>query len=324
MRIVMISATKFGQRCLEAAAALPGCEVAGVLTAPENFSISYRPQGVRNVLHADFQPAASRLGAPVHVMTGHMSEPEIVERFRAWRPDLTLVVGWYHLVPGAIREIAPALGLHASLLPDYAGGAPLVWAMINGERKTGITLFRLDDGVDTGPIVAQAEEPIHDDDTIATLYARIEQRGIELLDRHLPQFQAGDVRYRLPDPSARRVFPQRGPEDGRIQWSWPARRIYDFVRAQTRPYPGAFCLLDGDPVRVWAARILPAAAGAVDKSAPGQMDQQADPDGTMRVACGAREAIGLVELEYGGRPMSGAEFLGRHGLDDQARPRILG
>ena len=322
MRIVMVSATKFGQRCLEAAAAVPGCEVAGILTAPETFSISYRPQGVRNALHADLRPVAQRLGSPVHVMTGRMTDPEVVERFRAWRPDLTLVAGWYHLVPRTIRELAPAVGLHASLLPDYAGGAPLAWAMINGERRTGITLFRLDDGVDTGPIVGQAEETIFDDDTIATLYARIEERGVELLRRYLPRFVAGDIQYHTPDPAARRVFPQRGPEDGRIEWSWPARRIYDFVRAQTRPYPGAFCYLDDVPLRVWAARMIPEEARAADAGAPGQLGPGAA-EGMLQVGCGAREAIGLVEVEYQGRSMNGAEFLSRHGLDASARPRKL-
>ena len=88
------------------------------------------------------------------------------------------------MVPKSWREIAPAYGLHASLLPKYGGGAPLVWAIINGEKETGITPFQMDDGVDSGPIAGQIQEPIKTGDTIATLYARIEQSGVGVVARN--------------------------------------------------------------------------------------------------------------------------------------------
>jgi methionyl-tRNA formyltransferase len=188
-------------------------------------------------------------------MEGKMTHPELVGKVRSWRPDFILVAGWYHMVPASVRQMAPTAGLHASLLPDYSGGAPLVWAIINGERQTGITLFLMDDGVDTGPIIGQAAEPIHPDDTIATLYARIEQRGVELLREHLPRIARGEATFTAQDESRRRVTPQRSPADGEIDWAAPARRVYDFVRAQTRPYPGAFTHLAGEQVVVWRARL---------------------------------------------------------------------
>jgi methionyl-tRNA formyltransferase len=83
-----------------------------------------------------------------------MNEPGLFQTVTSWNPDAFLVAGWYHMIPKIWRNLAPAYGLHASLLPDYSGGAPLVWAMINGETKTGVTLFQMDDGVDSGPIVA--------------------------------------------------------------------------------------------------------------------------------------------------------------------------
>ena len=271
MKIAFVGASSFGLRCLEAVLGQPGCEVVGILSLPETFSISYRPGGVRNVLHADFEPIARRHGIAFHVMHGAMGDPEIVGLFRSWKPDLVLAAGWYHLIPAAIRDIAPALGLHASLLPDYSGGAPLVWAMINGEKRAGITLFRFDDGVDSGPIVAQAEEPILDDDTIATLYARVEARGIELLQRAFPAIAAGRAQYRPQDASRRRVFPQRAPEDGRIDWRWPARRVYDFIRAQSRPYPGAFSTFRGERLTIWRAALPGAADSHPVAGVPGQI-----------------------------------------------------
>ena len=123
------------------------------------------------------------------------------------------------MIPKRWRELAPANGLHASLPPDYSGGAPLVWAMINGESRTGITLFQMDAGVDFGPIVGQKEEQILPSDTIATLYSRIEERGLELLQEVLPQLVHGTLKLKQQDENKRRIMPQRSPEDGLIDWN---------------------------------------------------------------------------------------------------------
>ena len=88
-----------------------------------------------------------------------MNESLLIEKVNAWKPDLFIVVGWYHILPKSWRNLAPAYGMHASLLPNYSGGAQLFWAMINGEKKTGITLFKMDDGIDSGPIVGQKNNP---------------------------------------------------------------------------------------------------------------------------------------------------------------------
>ena len=145
-----------------------------------------------------------------------MNKPGLFEAVAEWKPDMFLVAGCYHMVPKRWRELAPAYGMHASLLPDYSGGAPLVWAMINGETKTGISLFQMDDGVDFGPIAGQKEEPIYPGDTIATLYDRIEERGVELLRNKLPQLANGTLKLKLQlqNETKRRIMPQRSPKDG--------------------------------------------------------------------------------------------------------------
>ncbi len=254
MNLVFIGASRFGLRCLELAFRTPGCQVVGVVTAPQTFSISYRPEGVNNVLYADVATFASDRGVPSYELERSMSEPGLLDTVAAWKPDAFLVAGWYHMVPKVWRDLAPAYGLHASLLPDYSGGAPLVWAMINGETKTGITLFQMDGGVDTGPILGQVEEPIHSDDTIATLYARIEERGLELLSDVLPRLADGSAALRPQPIEGRRVMPQRGPQDGWVDWTWDCARIDRFIRAQTRPYPGAFSTLNGEPIHFWQGR----------------------------------------------------------------------
>jgi methionyl-tRNA formyltransferase len=251
MNLVFIGSSSFGLRCLETCLQLPEVKVVGVVTAPKTFAISYSPSGVTNVLHADVLTIAQARHIPARTLERSMNEPGLLEAVAAWKPDAFIVAGWYHMVPKTWRGMAPAYGLHASLLPDYSGGAPLVWALINGESKTGITLFQMDDGVDSGPIAGQREEPILPNDTIATLYERIEDRGLELLREALPRIASGSIKLYQQDESKRRVMRQRSPKDGLIDWTKDAKFIDRFIRAQTRPYPGAFTTLNGKSLTIW-------------------------------------------------------------------------
>lgn len=256
MRLVFIGATEFSRRCLAACLDLDAVQVVGVVTSSPRFEISYRPSGVQNVRHADLAELAQSASIPVLNIARGMGDASLLESVVKLRPDAFVVAGWFHMIPRSWREFAPAYGLHASLLPAYRGGAPLVWAMINGEKETGITMFMLDDGVDTGPIVGQRSVPIHPDDTIATLYSRIESAGLELVRAHLPRIAAGTAALTPQRPSNSGPCPQRGPEDGIIDWSQTAEAIDRFVRAQTRPYPGAFTFVDGRKIHIWRAAVL--------------------------------------------------------------------
>jgi methionyl-tRNA formyltransferase len=273
---------------------LPDCQLVGVLTAPRQFSISYRPTGVTNVLHADMSEFAAAHAIPCQFLSKGMNDPELFSAVCDWRPDCFIVVGWYHMVPAAWRKVAPAYGLHASLLPDYSGGAPLVWAMINGERRSGITFFQFSDGVDNGPVVGSLPTDILPEDTIATLYARIEDLGLQLLQDYVPLLARGAARLMQQDESKRRLCPQRSPEDGRIEWSQGAERIHDFIRAQTRPYPGAFALLGDAKISIWRSALRPREG---PKLQPGEL---ALIDGCLWVGCGQQTVLEIVEVgEHG-------------------------
>lgn len=309
MNIVFIGASKFGLRCLEACIEMPEVKVVGVITAPRTFSISYQPSGVINVLHADLAAFARDHQIPVAMLADSMSDPGLLDVVTVWQFDAFIVAGWYHMIPKTWLALAPAYGLHASLLPDYRGGAPLVWAMINGETKTGISLFQMVDGVDSGPIAAQAEESIRNDDTIATLYARIEERGLVLLRDALPAMANGALTLRSQDESKRRTLPQRSAEDGRIDWNQDCVVIDRFIRAQTHPYPGAFSTLNGNPIIIWAARPLP----QFQDAETGHVKQTADT--CYMIACGTG-GIALSEISYGQRKYTGpqiTDLLGRGG-----------
>ncbi len=237
---------------------MDGLTVSGVVTAPKTFPISYRKDNdFNNVLHADVGSYCKSMNIEHVSITKGMKDANLLEKVKSWKPLLFIVAGWYHLLPKEWRDLAPAYGLHASLLPDYSGGAPLVWALIHGEKKTGITLFQMDAGVDSGPIVGQLEEVIHEDDTIATLYERIEDKGLELLRVQMPKLVSGKVELSDQDESKRKTYPQRTEKDGEIDWTWDSTKIKDFIRAQTKPYPGAYFYIKGKKVIIWDADVLP-------------------------------------------------------------------
>lgn len=255
MKLLFIGSTKFGLLCLEKCLLMPEIDIVGIVTNSQIFSISYNPNGVTNFLYQDFNPIAQKYKIPIFRMTNKMNDIGLIDKIKEWKPDFILVVGWYHIIPKEILNMAPTAGLHASFLPDYSGGSPLVWAIINGEKETGISLFLMDQKVDHGPIIGQLKEPIYFEDTIASLYARIEKKGLQLLECYLPKIAQGNVNYRVQDEKKRRIMPQRCPEDGEINWNWSAAKIYNFIRAQTKPYPGAFTYLKEEKITIWQSSL---------------------------------------------------------------------
>jgi methionyl-tRNA formyltransferase len=306
MRVVFIGSSRFGLRCLDLINRLPFIKIVGVITGLKTFPISYRPEGVTNVLHADVQAFCNAIDLPCVTLERSMKENALHEAVVRWNPDAFLVVGWYHMIPKSWREIAPAYGLHASLLPDYSGGAPLVWAMINGEKKTGITLFQMDDGVDSGLIVGQVEESILERDTIETLYARIENLGLELLESALLRLASKTADFRAQNESNRRIFPQRTPKDGLIDWTKDAIFIDRFIRAQTRPYPGAYTFLNGDRLIIWASSCAESVA-----KPPGTVAQY---QGGYRVSCGVGSLL-IDIVHYQGEDIKATRLIDLLGSD---------
>ena len=256
MKIVFIGATSFSLKCLKKIVSIPSCEVIGVITSPKKFNISYSINKVKNILHSDLTKYCELKSIDYSLTGDGMKSEDLLKTVKKWNPDIFFVSGWYYMIPQKWMMIAPAYGMHASLLPDYSGGAPLVWAMINGEKKTGITLFKMDKGVDSGPIVGQLSVPINKNDTIASLYKKIELKGIELIDKYLPMVVNGKAKLKIQDEKKRKIYPQRSPKDGEIDWNMPSIKIENFIKAQTKPYPGAFTIINGKKVIIWDADIL--------------------------------------------------------------------
>ena len=252
VKLLLIGASAFTENCLRKIIEINGIDVVGIISNASSFKISYSKSEVKNVLHKDLSNFAEGLQIPFICLKEGMNERGLFERVCQLAPDIILVAGWYHMIPKKWMNTWKIFGMHASLLPKYRGGAPLVWAMINGEEYAGISLFLLNKGVDTGPIVGQLKVKILPTDTIATLYAKIERLAEKLLEIQLPLISKGQEKY-LPNGNEFEVMPQRTPDDGLICWNNSVNFIDRFIRAQTRPYPGAFFIFKEQKITIWSA-----------------------------------------------------------------------
>lgn len=217
-------------------------------------------------------------GIPLHYVR-NMNDPGPVATLKALAPDLVFCVGWTQLLHREVLEIPRlgCIGFHASLLPRYRGRAPVNWAIIKGERESGNTMLLLDDGVDTGDIIAQRAFPISDDDTCATTYDKVAASEDEMIREVMPLLHQGCLPRRRQDDSRATLMPPRRPDDGRIAWRRPSRELHDWVRALTHPYPGAFTSFDGTPVFVWKARSANGTNGQTHPVRPGWWRVEGEP-----------------------------------------------
>lgn len=252
-----------------------------------------------------FRELCEREGLPLEVVTPRSLEPVL----DALRPRVVIVVGWYWRIAERLLRKVPLgfVGVHASLLPRYRGGSPLVWAVINGEKEAGVTLFRLSEELDAGDYVDQVSFPIRDDDYIADVLRAASAAAVSLLKAHFADILSGRVTWKRQPAEPVSYCAARRPEDGRIDWGKSAREVYNFVRAQSRPYPGAFTAIGGRKLTVWRAR-------PVDVPVYGTPGQVAfvGTDGVW-VACGGGTALEILEVqEEGGEPLPAARVLGSH------------
>jgi methionyl-tRNA formyltransferase len=181
------------------------------------------------------------------------------------RPDLIFSFYYRRLIPMRLLDLAPlgAFNMHGSLLPKYRGKAPVNWAVLNGEDHGGATLHHMVAKPDAGDVVDQERVPIGERDPAAVVMRRVVAAARQVLERRLEQLLAGTAPREPQAAAAATYFGGRTPEDGRIDWRWPARRSFNLVRAVTRPYPGAFAdFPDGRRLIVWWAEPEPAEPGA--------------------------------------------------------------
>lgn len=280
-------------------------DVSIVVTQPD------RPAG----RHARLQPsavkeAAGRLNLEVF-QPENINDAQAVARLRAAAPDAVVVVAYGQFLKSAIISLAPhgAINIHASLLPAYRGAAPINWAVIRGETKTGITTFSIDRGMDTGPILLQRSLPIEPDETAGELEPRLADLGAETLLETLAGLESRMIVPTAQPSDGVSYAPCLCRDDGLIDWSRPAGEIHDLVRG-TNPWPGAWTTLCEERCKIHRTVRTDSARGEIP---PGVI---ALPEtGRLLVACGDR-LLEVVEIQRQGRPrISGKQFL--NGLRDR-------
>jgi len=314
MRIVFMGASELGWECCRTLFEI-GQEVVGIFSIPEEFRISWSPQPVRNVRFRNFEDLALRHSIPIIYVTGKMTDDSYYNALSNLKPDLLVVVGWYYMIPRRLRNIAAlgAVGIHASLLPKYRGGAPLVWAIINGESRAGVSLFHFSDGVDDGDLIGQIGFPIQAENMIADVVQKSVVASVDLIKQYIPGLADGTAPRLKQDHALATFVPQRKPEDGLIDWDTKSVwQIYNWIRAQSHPYPGAFTYLRGEHITIWKAKISDHFLDEVRK--PGEIYLFAD---TCSVWCADGRLLELEEVGLqDGRAVGGNEFIRSKSLEN--------
>jgi methionyl-tRNA formyltransferase len=230
--------------------------------------------------------------------------PEVLAQLRLLKPDFLFSFYYRHMLKPEVLALAPrgALNMHGSLLPRYRGRVPINWAVINGETETGATLHYMVEKPDAGDIVDQQAVPILADDTALDVFRKVTQAAETVLQRSLPALIAGNAPRIAQNLAAGNYCGGRKPEDGRIDWQWPALRVHNLVRGVAPPYPGAFAVIGDKTLRVLKTRPTGETASLANTPALYWVDSHC------YAACGDRQVLELLEIELNGAMLTAADF----------------
>jgi methionyl-tRNA formyltransferase len=300
VRVIFFGTAEFAVPSLAALAKDPGCHVLGVVTQPD------RPKGRALQLHpSPVKALALTLGLPVW-QPAKARAAEFVAFMREQAPELIVVAAYGQILPQSLLDIprAGCLNVHGSILPKYRGAAPIQWAILNHDAETGVTIMKMDAGLDTGAIVSIVTTPVQATDNAQTLHDRLAALGAELLIRTLPGYLSGEVQP-VPQPATGSTYARKiTKEDGLLDWTLDATTLWCRVRGLT-PWPGTFTSLTvggkSQGLKVWRAEP------AEGSGRPGEVIGSSKAG--LVVAC-AKGALRLLELQReGGKRLPAHEFL---------------
>lgn len=305
LRTVFFGTAELACPSLAALARTPEFQVAAVVTQPD------RPKG-RDLKRqpAPVKTLALELGLPVW-QPERCRAPAFLDQLRAAAPAFIVVAAYGQLLPPDLLAIPPlgCLNVHTSLLPRYRGAAPIQWAILNGDTETGVTIMKIDEGLDTGDLLTRAATPILPTDDARSLHDRLAAFGAGLLVRTLQEYVAGRITPH-PQPAKDACYARKIVKaDGLLDWTRPARELHRRLRAFT-PWPGVFTHQPGQKpilLKIHRAEVVRASAGR-----PGEI-LQANQQGLV-VRCG-EDGWRILELQReGGRRLAASEFLAGHPL----------
>jgi methionyl-tRNA formyltransferase len=302
MRIVFCGTPEFAVPTLRRLVTEPGFRVEAVVTQPD------RPRG-RGLEVASSPVKEAALEAGVYVYQPEkIKSDSAYDFFKRIVPDAVVIIAYGQIIPQRLIEI-PRFGwinLHASLLPRYRGAAPINWAILAGETRTGLTTMQIDAGMDTGPILLQQEMEVGPDETAPDLARRMAEAGPELMIETLHKLERGEITPRPQDNSQASYAPPLKKEHGRLDWSLPAEQIYNRIRG-LEPWPGAFTTFRDRLCHLWGRPAVSApspAPGAI----PGKLTQSG---GKIFVVCGNGTWLQLDAVRLEGRKRVTAEEFAR-------------
>lgn len=220
---------------------------------------------------------------------------ELKKYILEYNPDLCIVSGWYYVISSELLHLVRGgfIGIHYSALPRYRGFAPVVWSIINGEKKVGFSVFSFDEGMDTGVVWYQEELEIQDDEYIEDVLSKLDERVCSFFDSSFLDILNGEISPKAQDTHEISYGAKRTKEDGRIDWALPAEKIKNFIRAQSRPYPGAFTLYNDMKITIWRASIYPYKVYGM----PGQIVFVDKKNDVVIVVCGDSRGICIEDYE---------------------------
>ncbi len=307
-RALFFGTPAFAVPSLEALAEI--ATVVGVVCQPD------KPQGRHMTLTPPpVKARAEQLGFPVHQPT-KLRTGEFATWVRAQNVDVALVVAYGRILPQEVLD-APRLGcvnVHGSLLPAYRGAAPITWAIVRGERETGVTLMLLDAGMDTGAKLEHFKLPIDPNETAGEMGERLAVVGADAVRRGLPRYIAGGYTPQPQNDVEATLAPMLTKEAGRIDFAQPARRVHDHVRGMT-PWPGAQTALNGKTVKVLTTRM-----SYVGRSAAAEPGVVVLADKTRVLVACAEGTIELVRVQLEGKkPVSATDWVMGRGVSEGDR-----
>ena len=300
LRIIFMGTAELACASLEKLASDRAFQVAAVVTQPD------KPKGRDLKLTASpVKLLAEKSQLPV-LQPLKARDEKFIAQLRELKSDLMVVAAYGQILPPAILELSPhgCLNVHTSLLPKYRGAAPIQWAIANGDAETGVTIMKMDAGLDTGPVLAMRRTPILPTDDSPALHDRLAQLGATLLVETIPDYVAGKIAPQ-PQPTEGSTYAAKiKKEDGQMDWSRPAVQLWNRLRAFT-PWPGAFTFFPADPkpqlVKIWKAEV-------VERSGAAGEILSADKAGIV-AGCG-QAALRILELQReGGKRMTAEQFL---------------
>lgn len=250
MRVVFMGTPDFSVGTLEALYEA-GHEIVGVVSQPD------KPKGRgKNLQPTPVKEAALKLGLPVY-QPKRVREPEFVQVLKDLNPEVIVVVAFGQLIPKEILELTPygCINVHASLLPKYRGAAPIQWVVIDGEEESGVTIMRMDEGLDTGDMISKAVVPLDAEETGGSLFDKLSQTGAKLLVETLPSLEDGTAVFeKQPEESPTAYAGMIKKSMGNLDFGRPAAELERLIRG-LNPWPSAYTRLDGKTLKIWKAQV---------------------------------------------------------------------